>query len=155
MDCFYYYILLILFWHIIDNIKDKVYREYLLYIKSSNNNLGQTIIQFFNYSIHTYYGAFFEELVFRLPYLCYKNIYLYYILNIIFALQHYSKTKINKYNMYLIVYTFILGIMFTDVGVTNGFLYSVLLHLINNFLASFKCFVVGYKSKILRKLINS
>lgn len=140
--------------HLIISIRDRTFFDYFWYYKVTNDTFFDYIIKiFWNYK-PVYIAAVFEELIFRGLLIYINNNFAYYIINIVFALQHYESTKSLKQNVILIIYTFILGLIFSQVLKVYGLIYSILLHLLNNLLTTMGCFVQDYGKQNERIVYN-
>lgn len=148
------YIFLVFIVHLIEHIKAKTWRDYYLYYKLSENTFTDFCCQIIlNYKSH-YIGAVFEEFVFRGPLIYIDNIYIYYLINILFALQHWNSTKSLRLNIDKIIVTFILGLVCSQIVYRYCLRYAILLHLLNNLLATLGYYVTDWKIQNSRRILN-
>lgn len=147
--CFIYIMVL----HTIAKFTDKTwFISYKYYWALTNDGYFQLLYKvIFRYKLH-YLGAIGEELFFRLPLLYYP--WLFWPLIIIFALQHYSVRNTRNQNIQIIVHTFILGIMWSYIVLEDGILYTILLHLLNNFLSTLHSFGNDFKFMHLKAILR-
>lgn len=146
----YVYIILI---HIISNLDGSIRLYYKFYLKTSGDKFHESVRKITIDQWDIYFGAIFEEILFRLPLLYFENSVFFYFMIFAFSLQHWDRKRSPRNNIIELSHTLILGYLFSYIILENGFLYSVSVHLLNNFLAGIRNMIIEYRKDHLGKMI--
>lgn len=154
---FYLTLLYILILHLIVIVYRRNDLIVLYYFCFKTSRLQLKEFTYYVLTFHKYYyysTTVLEEALFRLPLLYFTSDFSYWFFITIFALQHYDMEVNLRKNIEQLIHCFFFGFLMTECFLNYGFLVSVSLHLLNNFISNFENFPYEWRRHNARLMFN-